>query len=200
MFKEKTGLDVLNAVAEKLTANGMSAIVVSSANEAKTKVLDMISKDESVMTMTSITLNTVGLGQALEEGGYKLARTELMSPDVTPKHKKEIGAAPDVSVASVHAITKNGEIMIASATGSQLPAAAYGADKVIFVVGGQKIVENMEEGMKRIYEYVLPLESVRANEAYGITTGSSVNKMLVINKEIQPGRINIILVDEALGF
>jgi L-lactate utilization protein LutC len=200
MFKEKTGLDVLNAVAEKLTANGMSAIVVSSADEAKTKVLDMISKDESVMTMTSITLNTVGLGQALEEGGYKLARTELMSPDVAPKHKKEIGAAPDVSVASVHAITKNGEIMIASATGSQLPAAAYGADKVIFVVGGQKIVENMEEGMKRIYEYVLPLESVRANEAYGINTGSSVNKMLVISKEIQPGRINVILVDEALGF
>jgi len=71
---------------------------------------------------------------------------------------------------------------------------------VIWVVGTQKIVKNVDEGMKRIYEYVLPLESVRLNKAYNISTGSFVSKLLILNREIVPGRITIILVKEKLGF
>ena len=70
---------------------------------------------------------------------------------------------------------------------------------VIFVAGAQKIVKNLDQGFKRIYEYVLPLESERAKKAYGIP-GSAVNKILVVNKEIQPDRINLIIVNEVLGF
>lgn len=95
-------------------------------------------------------------------------------------------------------MTEDGQVVIASATGSQLPSYAYGASNVIWVVGTQKIVKNLDEAMKRVYEYVFPLEKERAMKVAGMK--SSVNKILLINKEATPGRIHIIFVQEKLGF
>ena len=112
----------------------------------------------------------------------------------------KIGAAPQWSVGSVHAVTEEGHIFIASNTGSQLPAYASGASNVIWVVGVQKIVKNNDKALKRIYEYVLPLESDRLNKAYNLTMGSNVSKLLIINKEVKQGRATLIFVGEKLGF
>ena len=57
---------------------------------------------------------------------------------------------------------------------------------------------DLEEGLRRINEYAFPLEDARAQAAYGIH--SAVNKVLIINREIAPGRITVVLVDEVLGF
>jgi hypothetical protein len=95
-------------------------------------------------------------------------------------------------------VTETGSLLAASASGSQLAPYAAGAGRVIFVVGGQKIVNDIEEGLRRIDEYAFPLEDARALEAYGIHSG--VNKVLIINREIVPGRITVVLVDEVLGF
>ena len=112
---------------------------------------------------------------------------------------QRLGAAPEFVIGSVHAVTQDGKVMIASNSGSQLPAHAYGSSNVIWVVGIQKIVKNIDEGFKRIYEHSLPLESERARKAYNMP-GSFVSKILIINKEIKPGRITIIFVPEILGF
>jgi hypothetical protein len=97
----------------------------------------------------------------------------------------------------VHAITEDGRVLIASASGSQLPGYAFGSDHIIWVAGTQKLVKNLDEGNQRLSEYVLPLENVRARKAYG--ADSAVNKLLIINND--PGqRISLILVNEALGF
>ena len=69
---------------------------------------------------------------------------------------------------------------------------------MILVVGSQKIVADVEEGLQRIEEYAFPLEDARALEAYGFHSG--INKVLIINREIVPGRITVVLVDEVLGF
>jgi len=110
----------------------------------------------------------------------------------------KIGAAPDWVVSSVHAVTEDGHLLIASNTGSQLSAEAYAGGRVILVVGTQKIVKDNNEGIRRIYEYCLPLEDERARKVYGM--GSNVSKILIINKEIFPKRITVILVKEKLGF
>jgi hypothetical protein len=89
-------------------------------------------------------------------------------------------------------------VLIASNTGSQLPAYVYGARHVIWVVGTQKIVKDVSEGMQRIWEYCLPLEDERAREAYGV--GSAVNKLLIIHGEVRPNRITVIFVKAVLGF
>jgi hypothetical protein len=108
------------------------------------------------------------------------------------------GASPDVLVGSVHAITEQGEVLIASAVGSQLGPAASGAGAVIWVVGTQKLVRTLEDGFRRIREHSLPLESERTQQAYG--QASAINKLLIVNGEMYPGRITIVLVKQQLGF
>ena len=131
---------------------------------------------------------------------YDPVRAKLMDKATPADRKRELGAAPEWTIGSVHALTTDGKLIIASNTGSQLPAYAYGAAHVIFVVSAQKIAKDLDEGMKRLYEHVLPLESERANKAYNITSGSFISKLLIINREIQPGRITVIIVNEKLGF
>jgi hypothetical protein len=89
-------------------------------------------------------------------------------------------------------------VLIASATGSQLGPYAYGAGKLVWVVGAQKIVPSLEEGFRRIREYSLPLEDARARQVYGMQ--SFVGKLLVVSREAQPGRITVVIVKENLGF
>ena len=107
-------------------------------------------------------------------------------------------SAPEVMLGSVHAVTESGALLAASMSGSQLGPYASGAGRVILVVGTQKIVSDLEEGLRRINDYSFPLEDARAQAAYGIR--SAVNKVLIINREIVPDRITVVLVDEALGF
>jgi hypothetical protein len=111
---------------------------------------------------------------------------------------QRLGAAPEWTIGSVHALTEDGHVLVASATGSQLPAYAYGADHVIWVVGAQKIVKNTEDGVQRIREYTLPLEDARARKTYGM--GSAINNLLIINATRAAGRLNVIIVKEKLGF
>lgn len=187
---------------EGLKANGIDAKFVQTGEEAKKEVFSMIPKGAEVMTMSSTTLDTLGITQEVQESGkYTSVKNKLNSMDKNQVlEKKKLGAAPEWSLGSVHAVTEEGHVLIASNSGSQLPAYAYGSSHVIWVVGVQKIVKNTDDGIKRIYEYVLPLESERANKAYNITSGSNVSKLLVINKETSPERLTLILVGEKLGF
>ena len=111
---------------------------------------------------------------------------------------QKIGAAPEWAIGSVHAITEDGHVLVASNTGSQLPAYVYGAGHVVWVVGAQKIVKDTTEGIQRIYEYCFPLENERLMKAYGVPSG--VSKLLIINKEKIPERLTAIFVKEKLGF
>ncbi len=184
-----------------LKANGISALVVENAEEARKKVLELLPQGAEVMNMSSVTLETTGIAKEINESGkFDSAKKKLYSMDRNTQGREmmKFGAAPDWTVGSVHAVTEDGKVLIASATGSQLPAYAYAAGKVIWVVGTQKIVKNFAEGMKRIEEYVFPLEDARARKAYGM--GSGVNKMLIVNKEFSPERITLVFVKEKLGF
>jgi len=152
--------------------------------------------------VTSTTVESIGLAKELNESGkYDSVRKRLGSMDRNTQSKEmaRIGAVPDWVVGSVHAVTEDGKAIIASATGSQLPSYAYGARHVVWIAGTQKIVKDLEQGIRRVHEHSLPLESERARKAYGVP-GSTVAKMLVINKETIEGRITVILVKEVLGF
>ena len=98
---------------------------------------------------------------------------------------------------SAAAVTEDGSLVIASASGSQIGPHSSGAGHTIFVIGSQKIVCDLETALRRIDEHVYPLEDERAQQAYGIH--SAVNQLLVINGDWM-NRITVILVDEALGF
>ena len=193
--------DSISRAVAALKANGIDAVVVNTGAEAKKKVLELLPEKAEVMTMTSVTLDTIGLTQEINESGkYDSAKKKMMSMDKKTQGSEiqKLGAAPDWVVGSVHAVTEDGKVIVASATGSQLPAYSYGAGKVLWVAGAQKVVKSVDDGLSRISEYTFPLEDARARKAYGM--GSGINKLLVLNKEFSPGRITLILVKEKLGF
>lgn len=195
--------DTIEKTVAALKNAGIEALVVENAAAAKQKVLELLPEGAQVMTMQSMTLKDSGITEAIDESGkYDSIRKKFATMDRKTQHLEmnQIGGAPDWTIGSVHAATTDGKLLVASNTGSQLGAYAYGAMHVIFVVGAQKIVQNMDEGLKRIYDYVLPLESERLNKAYSLTTGSNVSKLLIINKEFQPGRITVLFVKEKIGF
>ena len=202
-FSQLADQQAINKAIESLKVNGIEAKFVQTSDEAKEEVLNLIPEKAEVMTMTSVTLESIGVADAINMSGkFDLVRDKLskMDRDTQGSDMQKLGAAPDWVVGSVHAVTQDGKVIIASNTGSQLGAYAYGSLNVIWVVGTQKIVKDLDEGMNRINEYVLALESERANKAYNISSGSNVSKVLIINKEIRPGRITLIFVGEKLGF
>lgn len=185
-----------------LKQNGIDAVFVQSGLVAKEKALSLIPDGADVMDMSSVTLATIGITDVFHHSGkYNSIKNVLskMNRETDHMEMQRIGAAHEYAIGSVHAVSEDGHVLIASNTGSQLPGYAYGASRVVWIVGTQKIVKNTDEGMQRIYEYVLPLESERARKAYGVP-GSNVSKLLIINKEIVPGRITLIFVNEKLGF
>ena len=194
---------VIAKTVTNLNAHGMEAMVVPTKAAAKQAVLDLIPKGAEVMTMSSVTLHETGIAEAIDGAAeYVSVRNKLsaMNRETQSREMQILGAAPAVTVGSVHAVTEEGVVYIASNTGSQLPAYVYGSDLVIWVVGAQKIVPDANEAMKRIYDYILPKESVRLNAQYHMTAGSYVSKLLTVFREIKPGRIKVIIVKEPLGF
>lgn len=192
----------INTTKSALEANGISVVVAKDGADAKAKVLEMVPKEAEIMIMTSVTLDTLGITQEINESGnYGVVKEKLKTMDhVTQESEmRKMGAGPDWAIGSVHAVTEDGKVVVASNTGSQIPAYAYGAQHLIWVVGSQKIVKNLDEATKRVYEYTLPLESERAKKAYGVA-GSSVNKIFILNKEVQSGRTTLIIVPEVVGF
>ena len=199
-FATPVSTEKLHAVAEALQINGFSVQVVADGPAAKRAVHDLIPSGSEVFTSTSVTLDEIGVTESLNGPEYDSVRNRMMpmygQPD-KKKSMKQLAGAADVMVASVHAVTADGKLLIASASGSQLGLDVYGAEQVVFVVGSQKIVDDLDAGIARIEQHCVPLEDVRAKAAYGF--GTSFAKLLVLNKEM-PGRITVILVDQALGY
>src|SRR2546425_2209974 len=184
-----------------LEANGIIVLRAPDAAAAKRTVLALIPDGCQVYHGASQTLDLVGITDEIDKSGpYEFLRPRLRSMDrkTQADEIRRLGAAPDVMLGSVHAVTETGSLIAASMGGSQLGPYVSGAGRVILVAGTQKIVPDLDEVLRRVNEYAFPLEDARAQAAYGIH--SAVNKVLIINREIVPGRITVVLVDEALGF
>ena len=187
--------------AEALEANGIGVLRAANAAEAKRIVLGLIPAGSHVYHGASQSLEVSGIVDEIEKSGrYEPVRPRILGMDrrAQADEIRRLTSSPDVMLGSVHAVTETGSLLAASMSGSQLGPYAAGAGRVILVVGTQKIVSDLEEGLRRIDEYAFPLEDARAQAAYGIN--SSVNKVLIINREFMPGRITVVFVDEALGF
>jgi acyl-CoA hydrolase len=190
----------LAATVTALEEHGFSVEVVAGLDAAREAVLARIPHGSLVMTNTSVTLAETGIAQVINDGGaYESARNAMFALDFATQAQemKAIGGQPDYALGSVHAVTRDGILVIASASGSQLASYAWGAANVVLVVGAQKLVPTLEVARERIYRHSLVLEDARAMAAYG--QHSQVGKILEIHQEL-PGRIHIVLVRQVVGF
>ena len=187
--------------AAALEANGITAIRAANSAEAKRIVMGLLPAGAQVHQGASQSLQETGIAdEILNSDRYEALHPRIWSMDreTQADEIRRMSASPDFMLGSVHAVTETGSLIAASASGSQLGPYAAGAGKVILVVGTQKIVSDLDEALRRVYEYAFPLEDARAEAAYGIH--SRVNKILVINGEWDAGRTTVVLVDEVLGF
>ncbi|HEY9526006.1 MAG TPA: LUD domain-containing protein [Anaerolineales bacterium] len=191
----------IERVVNALEANGIHAIIAENGEEARRIFFELIPEGAEVFLGASVTLETLGIKDEIDTSGrYEALRPKMFAMDRATQGReiRKLGGAPDYAAGSVHAVTEDGQVLIASNTGSQLGPYASGAGHVIWVVGAQKIVKDLNEGFRRIYEYDLPLETEHMRQLYNAPT--SVSKVLVVNREIRPNRTTLILVKEEVGY
>jgi hypothetical protein len=191
----------IDDAAAALERNGITSIVVDIGDEAREAVRSILPIGAEVFNNTSRTLEAIGVAEDIERSGqYQPLRPRLyqMDREMQRREMRRLAAAPDFLVGSAHAVTEEGSVLIASASGSQLGPIVSGAGHVVLVIGGQKIVPDLATALRRIYEYCFPLEDRRAREEYGVASG--VNNILIINKVVTSSRVTAILVGEPLGF
>lgn len=190
----------IERTAEALRTNNIEAVVVDTGEDAKREVLARIPDGAEVHSGASKSLQAIGIVAELESSPkITWLRKQLMAMDRATQMReiRKLAAAPDVMLGSAAAVTEDGRIVVASNTGSQIGPLASAAGKVIFVIGAQKIVKDLDEAMKRTYEHALRLESEKLRAAAGVD--SYVSKLLIVNREARPGRTTVILVKEPLG-
>ena len=184
-----------------LEANGIHALIAENAEEAKRLFFELVPDGSEVFLGSSVTLEQLGIKDEIDASGrFDALRPKMfaMNRETQGREIRKLGGAPDYAAGSVHAVTEDGHVLIASNTGSQLGSYATSAGKVIWVVGSQKIVKDMNAGFRRLEEYVLPLEEAHMQELYHV--GTNISKVLIVNREIRPNRITMIIVKEELGF
>jgi hypothetical protein len=192
--------DRVEHVASVLRSHNIEAIVVETGDEARNVVLGLIPDGAQVHSGKSKTLEDSGIyAELVESGRYDALRPRMMAMDRATQgaEMRRLVAAPDFMLGSVAAITDDGMLVAASATGSQLGGYASGAGRVILVVGSQKLVPDLDAAMRRIREVVFPWENDRVRERLGVDT--RLEKVLLILGEWQPGRTTVVLVREPVG-
>jgi L-lactate utilization protein LutC len=199
-FADAAPAQRLERAAAALTAHGFTVEILDDAAAAHTRIKDLIPEGASVFTAASETLRLSGIDVDINASGrYQAVKPLVLAMDRVTRADdiRRLLASPDVVVGSVAALTETGSLVAASASGSQLPAYAGGA-RAIWIVGAQKVVPDLSTALRRVEEHALPLESARAQEAYGLP--SAVNRLLILNAEPYPGRGTVLLLREAIGF
>ena len=154
-----------------------------------------------MLTGASETLRLSGIEEDINTSGrYDAVRQRGLAMDRATQLAEiwRLISTPDVIVGSVHAVTETGSLVVASASGSQLPGYAGGAARRIWIVGAQKVVPDLPTALRRVEDHCLPLENDRAMKVYG--RPSAINRLLILNAEPEPGRGTVLLLREAIGF
>lgn len=190
----------LERTAAALASRGFGVHIADSVKEARRLALEAIPDGAEVHTALSETIRELGIAADIDESGrYDSIRSRISTLDrqTQGREMRKIAAAPDYIIGSAHAVTDAGEIIVGSGSGSQLGSYAYAAGHVILVIGHQKLVRDIDEGLRRVKEYCLPKEHVRM-QSIG-RPGSLLAKTLILQYE-PSARISVILVPETLGF
>ncbi len=200
-FTDPASTQSLERAVAALTAHGFSVELLADVAAARTRVRDLIPEGASVFTGASETLRLSGIDEDINASGrYEAIRPRVLAIDraTGADEIRRLTSTPDFVMGSVAAVTETGALVIASGSGSQIPAYGGGAARAIWIVGAQKVVPDLSTALRRVQEHALPLENDRAMAVYG--QPSAVSRLLVLNAEPRPGRGTVLLLREAIGF
>lgn len=201
-WDELPGDAVVEKTADAIRTRGIEVIVVDSRKEALGKIMNIIPAGAEISNGSSTTLHEIGFIDYLKSGRHKWRNLhdEILKEKDGKKQaelrRKSVTAG--YFLGSVNAIAMTGELVACDASGSRVSAYPFAAERLILVSGIQKITPTLGDAMRRVREYVYPLEDARARKAYG--SPSAIGKWVIIEKEMFKGRTTLILIKEKLGF
>ena len=198
-FVEPASEVKLEALAERMRARNFEVVIVDDGAAVKAEVLSRVPEGSQVHSGKSKTLEDAGIfDEFMNNENYDFIRRRTMKMDRNTQldEMRKAGAAPDIMVNSAHAVTEAGQIVMTSATGSQIGPIASGAGKLILVIGSQKVVPDLDTAFRRIEDYVIPYEEDRLNVAHGV---ARMNRTLILEGDHTPGRTTIVLVRQPIG-
>ena len=199
-FAAPASAAALNELAANLRERNFEVLVVDTAAAAKAVVMARLPEGAEVYSGKSKTLEDAGIFKELmESDSYDFIRRRTMKMDRQTQGReiRKLSAAPDYMLGSVQAVTRAGQLVVASASGSQIGPYSAGAGKLILVVGSQKIVPDLETALRRLREYVMPYEDMRLREQMGV--GTKLTRVLIMEMDYSPGRTTIVLVRDPIG-
>ena len=194
--------ETLNKTKEALEKHGIHVILVEDKQQALELINTMIPPDSEVMTGSSTTLYQIGFMDYFIANKHPWKN--VGSPIFFEKDKEKQlvmrrkSVTAEYFIASVNAITQDGQLVAVDRSGSRVGAFPFGAKKLILVSGVNKIVPTLSDAFDRIRNVVFPLENERAKKAYG--TETSFGKWVIIENEYSKDRITLVLIKEHLGF
>ena len=197
--------DTLQRTIAAVKARGIQVELVETKEAALARLQTLVPAGAVVMTGGSVTLTQIGFDALLISGNHlwRNFKADLLAEKDPVKLSalRLQGTLAEFYLGSVNAISETGELVFASATGSQLAPYAFSSRNIIWVAGAQKIAPTLDEAIRRVREYVLPMEDQRQKNASN-KNGSFIGRMLILEREPAYLRRNLtlILVNEVLGF
>lgn len=195
--------EIINKTMKALDGRGIAAQFVETREEAFSRLKALIPPGSEIMQAGSTTLEQIGFVDLLISNNHPWKNLKdgiIAEKDPTKQWKlRKRSVMADYYIGSVQAVAVTGEIVIGTEGGSQFPSYAYSSDNVIWIVGAQKIVPTLQDGLRRLREYALPLTEKRMKNLGDSET--CIGKILIIERETNPRRkITLIFVNEKLGF
>lgn len=187
-----------------LKEKGYQVFIAENGKQALNQIKSLIPKGASIMNGASVTLEQIGFTDYLKSGNHPWndlhAKINTEKDNAKKSKLRKEATLSDYYLGSVHALTKDGDFIIASNTGSQLPHVVFTSPNLIFIVSTKKIVANAAEGLDRLEKYVFPLENQHMQDLYKM--GSNISKIVIFKKELGflGRKIHFVLVNEDLGF
>ena len=196
--------EIVEKTVAALKERNIEVLILDTKEQALEKIKALIPKGASVMNGSSTTLEQIGFVDYLKSGahGWSNLHEAILSEKDPAKQSglRKQAVLSDYYLGSVHALSETGEFVVASNTGSQLPHIVFTSSNLIFVVGTQKIVPTLADAMRRLEDYVVPLEDKHMKELYGM--GTMLSKIVIFKYEnpMMGRKVTVILVQEKLGF
>lgn len=208
--KEQFYENQANSIINKMKARKIDAYYCKDVEAAKEKMLEIIGMDKKTVAYGgSMTLDENGFKECIVEAGYDLIVRENYK---TPEEVKECKAKTvnaDVFLMSSNAVTIDGELINIDGRGNRVSYLIYGPDSVVVIAGMNKVVANVEDGIRRVRNMATPPNTVRLNcdtpcaktgYCMDCLTNSICSQIVVTRTSMIPGRIKVILVGEELGY
>ena len=196
---------------QALKKNGMRAYITRDGKEARKKALSLIAKGATVGLGGSRTVADIGLLGALRRGDFHLFDQYASGQDkIGSMEVRKQGTHAQYFVSSSNAVTEDGKLVNVDGLGNRLAGFCFGPEKVVLVVGRNKIVPDLDAALHRVRNVAAPMNAkrfglptpcVKTGRCSDCSSPERIcNLTLIIEKQRIKGRIAVILVNEDLGF